>query len=136
MPDIADCLFCKIVAGEIPARIVAEDDRTVVFMDIAPATRGHMLVVPRAHSADLHDAAEADVAAVHLMARQMAARAIQRLHADGVNILQSNGPAAWQTVFHLHVHVIPRYRDDPLRLPWEPHAGDRMQIEETAQQLA
>lgn len=136
MPDNADCLFCKIIAGEIPASIVAEDDRTVAFMDIAPATRGHMLVVPRAHSTDLHDAAEADVVAVHLMARQMAARLVQRLDADGVNILQSNGPAAWQTVFHLHVHVIPRYAGDPLRLPWEPRAGDQAQIAEAARLLA
>lgn len=136
MPDNADCLFCKIVAGEIPASIVAEDDRTVAFMDIAPATRGHLLVVPRAHSTDLHDAVEADVVAVHLMARQMAARVAQRLGADGVNILQSNGPAAWQTVFHLHVHVIPRYDGDPLRLPWEPREGDQAQITETARLLS
>jgi histidine triad (HIT) family protein len=135
MASDPDCLFCKIVAGAIPATIVAQDDRTIAFMDIAPATRGHLLVIPREHSADLHLAEEADVVAVHLMARQMAARVVDRLGADGVNIIQSNGAAAWQTVFHLHVHVIPRYSGDPLKLPWESHEGDPDQIAAAAEEL-
>lgn len=123
-----DCLFCKIVAGDLPATVVAEDERTVAFMDINPATRGHLLVVPRAHSADLHDADPEDVAAVHVAAKRMADEVKATFGADGVNVLQSNGRAAWQTVFHLHVHVIPRYAGDPLRLPWVPGPGDADEI--------
>src|SRR3954470_2557474 len=109
-----DCLFCKIVAGEIPATVIAEDERTVAFMDINPATRGHALVIPRAHARDVHDIATADLQAVAALAQRVAARAIERLGADGVNLLNSSGAAAWQTVFHFHLHVIPRYDGDPL----------------------
>ena len=128
-----DCLFCKIVAGELPATIVDQDDDTVTFMDINPATRGHALVVPRNHSADLHEISEEDLAAVHRAVQRQAALARERLDADGINVLQSNGPAAWQTVFHYHVHVIPRYEDDPLRLPWVPGPGDSDEISAAAE---
>ncbi len=131
-----DCIFCKIVAGELPARIVDEDERTIAFMDIAPATRGHALVIPRAHSTDLLDIDPEDLIAVALASQRLAARAMQRLGADGVNLLNSCGQAAWQTVFHFHVHVIPRYEDDPLRLPWVPSAGDPDQIAAAAQELS
>ena len=130
-----NCLFCRIVAGDIPATIVAEDERTVSFMDINPATRGHALVIPREHSRDLLGTDEEDVQAVALAAQRLARRARERLGAEGVNLLNSNGPAAWQTVFHYHVHVIPRYADDPLRLPWIPAAGDAEQIAGAAELL-
>src|ERR1700741_5187152 len=123
-----DCLFCKIVAGEIPSTRVDEDDRTVAFMDINPATRGHLLIVPREHSTDRPEAAADALAACARMAQKLAARARERLGADGVNLLNSCGSAAWQTVFHFHVHVIPRYVGDPLRLPWVPGPGDRDEI--------
>ena len=130
-----DCLFCRIVAGEIPATIVAEDERTISFMDINPATRGHALVIPRVHSSDLLDTDPEDVQAVALAAQGLARRARERLGAEGVNLLNSNGRAAWQTVFHYHVHVIPRYADDPLRLPWIPAAGDAEEIAGAAELL-
>ncbi len=130
-----DCIFCKIVAGELPARIVDEDERTIAFMDIAPATRGHALVIPRAHSRDVLEAAPEDLQAVALAAQRLAGRARERLGADGVNLLNSCGQAAWQTVFHLHIHVIPRYRDDPLRLPWVPSEGDPEEIAAAAEDL-
>jgi histidine triad (HIT) family protein len=136
MPADPDCLFCKIVAGEIPSTRVDEDDRTVAFMDINPATRGHVLVVPREHSADLHEIGADDLAACAAMAQRVAARARDRLGADGVNLLNSCGQIAWQTVFHFHVHVIPRYANDPLRLPWVPGPGDRDEIAAAAQQLS
>ncbi len=117
-----DCLFCRIVAGSVPSARVYEDERTIAILDIFPATRGHALVIPRAHSTDVHDAARADVLACAVAAQTVAGMAAERLGADGVTILQSNGPAAWQTVFHYHVHVIPRYEGDPLRLPWTPPA--------------
>jgi histidine triad (HIT) family protein len=128
----ADCIFCKIASGEAPAFIVDEDERTLAFMDISPATRGHLLVIPRAHSRDLLEIGAEDLAAAAATAQRMAARVKERLGADGVNVLNSCGPAAWQTVFHFHLHVIPRYADDPLKLPWIPHGGDMDEIEATA----
>jgi histidine triad (HIT) family protein len=131
-----DCIFCKIVAGELPATIIDEDERTVSFMDIAPATRGHALVIPRAHSADLLTVEEQDLRAVAVAAKRLAERVKERLGADGVNLVNSCGAVAWQTVFHFHVHVIPRYEGDPLRLPWVPAPGDPTEIAAAAQELA
>jgi histidine triad (HIT) family protein len=133
-PD-PDCIFCKILAGDLPALIVDEDERTIAFMDIAPATRGHALVIPRTHATDLLSIGREDLSAVALAAQRLAERAKQRLGADGVNLLNSCGRAAWQTVFHFHVHVIPRYEGDPLQLPWVPAEGDRAEIAATAQEL-
>ena len=130
-----NCIFCKIIAGELPARIVDEDERTVAFLDIAPATRGHALVVTRTHVADLLDADRVDLEAVITASQRLAGRIKQRLGADGVNLVNSCGAAAWQTVFHLHMHVIPRYQDDPLKLPWVPQPGDPEQIQSAAQEL-
>ncbi len=131
-----DCIFCKIVGGELPARIVDEDDRTIAFMDIAPATRGHALVIPRAHAGDLLSVGADDLQAVALAAQRLARRAKERLGADGVNLINSCGAAAWQTVFHFHVHVIPRYDGDPLKLPWVPAPGDSQEIAVAAQELS
>ena len=131
-----DCLFCKIVAGEIPSTRVDEDERTVAFMDINPATRGHLLVVPREHSTDLLEIGADDLCACARMAQKLAARVRERLGADCVNLLNSCGRAAWQTVFHFHVHVIPRYDGDPLRLPWVPGPGDRDEIAAAAAALS
>src|ERR671923_2678113 len=127
-----DCLFCGIVAGSIPSERIDENERTVAFMDINPATRGHALVVPREHAADLMQVGQEDLAAVAAAAKRLAARAKEALGADGVNLLNSCGSAAWQTVFHFHVHVIPRYEGDPLRLPWTPAPGDPQEIAATA----
>ncbi len=130
-----DCIFCKIASRELPARIVDEDERTLAFMDIVPATRGHALVIPRAHSRDLLSVSEEDLAATVAAAQRLAARALERLGAEGVNLLNSCGAAAWQSVFHFHIHVIPRYRDDPLRLPWIPGEAEQAEIERAAQEL-
>jgi len=130
-----DCIFCKIVAGELPATIVDEDERTISFMDISPATRGHALVIPRGHSADLLTVERADLSAVALASQRLAGRMKERLGADGVNLLNSCGAVAFQTVFHFHVHVIPRYEGDSLRLPWVPAAGDSEEIAAAAQEL-
>jgi histidine triad (HIT) family protein len=130
-----DCIFCKIIAGELPATIVGEDERTIAFMDIAPATRGHALVIPRAHATDLLSVPPEDLQAVIAAAQRLAVRAKQRLGADGVNLINSCGAAAWQTVFHFHVHVIPRYEEDPLKLPWVPTPGDPEQIAAAAAAL-
>jgi histidine triad (HIT) family protein len=130
-----DCIFCGIVAGELPASVVQEDERTVAFMDINPATRGHALVVPRRHTTDLLTIDHDELAACAAAARRLAARAKEALGADGVNVLNACGAAAWQSVFHFHLHVIPRYDDDPLRLPWIPGPGDVGEIAEAAAAL-
>ena len=130
-----DCIFCKILAGKLPATIVDEDERTIAFMDIAPATRGHALVIPREHTPDLLSIDPADLAAVALASQRLARHISERLSTDGVNLVNSCGAEAWQTVFHFHMHVIPRYADDPLRLPWTPTPGDPAAIASAAQEL-
>jgi histidine triad (HIT) family protein len=130
------CIFCQILAGELPATIVDEDERTIAFMDIAPATRGHALVIPRAHSADLLSVDREDLHAVAVASQRLARRIRERLRADGVNLVNSCGAAAWQTVFHFHMHVIPRYEGDPLRLPWTPAQGDPQEIAAAARELS
>jgi histidine triad (HIT) family protein len=136
MPDIdPDCIFCKIVAGELPGAIIDEDERTIAFMDINPATRGHALVIPRKHARDLLEIEPDELAAVAVAAQRLAARMHERLAPDGVNLINSCGRAAWQTVFHFHIHVIPRYEGDPLRLPWVPGPGDPDEIAAAAAAL-
>jgi histidine triad (HIT) family protein len=127
-----DCIFCKIVAGELPATIVRSDERTLAFMDINPGTRGHCLVIPRAHAADLIEVSPEDLAACALAARDLAGRALDGLGADGVNLINSCGAAAWQTVFHFHLHVIPRYASDGLVLPWTPTPADPDELQSAA----
>jgi histidine triad (HIT) family protein len=134
-PD-PNCIFCKILAGELPGTIVDEDERTIALMDINPATRGHTLVIPRTHTPDLLNIDPEDLNAVAHASQRLAARAMERLPADGVNLLNSCGAQAWQTVFHFHMHVIPRYAGDPLRLPWLPAPGDPAQIAAAAQELS
>jgi histidine triad (HIT) family protein len=131
----SDCLFCGIVAGEVPAQIVDSDDHTVAFMDINPATRGHALVVPRAHSTDLIEIGDEDLERTMLAARRLARMIDDALGPDGFNILNSCRPAAWQTVFHYHLHVIPRYDDDPLKLPWIPRGADADEIAAIANRI-
>jgi histidine triad (HIT) family protein len=135
MPADPDCIFCKILAGELPGTIVDEDERTVSFMDINPGTRGHALVIPREHATDLLEIDPDDLAACSVAAQRLARKAIDNLGADGVNLVNSCRAAAWQTVFHFHMHVIPRYADDPLRLPWHPAPGDPDEIAQTAEEL-
>jgi len=130
-----NCLFCGIVAGTIPSTRVAETDRAIAFMDINPATAGHLLVIPRVHSTDLRTADAEDLTAATLLAQSLVGRVIERLDADGANLLSCIGAAAWQSVFHTHLHVIPRYQDDPLQLPWHPAPGDFDAINATAAKL-
>ena len=132
---MTDCIFCAIVAGEAPARTVLETERTLAFLDLNPATRGHTLVIPTTHARDVHDVAADDLAAVAATAQQVARAAVDDLGAAGVNLIQSSGAAAFQTVFHLHVHVIPRYPDDGLVLPWIPAPGDAAEMDAAAADL-
>ncbi|WGL52691.1 HIT family protein [Nocardioides sp. BP30] len=122
-----DCLFCAIVAGDIPSTRVYEDELTYAFMDISPASEGHLIVVPKRHSRDILEIDAEDLTAVALTGQRLARRVTEVLGADGVNLLNNRGEHAWQTVFHFHLHVIPRYADksrDRLQLPWVPEPGD------------
>jgi histidine triad (HIT) family protein len=135
----ADCLFCAIVAGRIPSTKVYEDDATFAFMDIAPASDGHLIVVPKRHSKDILEIDADDLSAVVLTGQRLARRVTEVLGADGVNLLNNRGAVAWQSVFHFHLHVIPRYEDktrDRLTLPWTPSEGDRDRIAELGARLA
>jgi histidine triad (HIT) family protein len=130
-----ECLFCGIVAGEVPAQVVDSDQHTVAFMDIRPATRGHALVVPRVHSSDLMEISDEDLERSMIAARRLARTIEAALEPEGFNILNSCGPVAWQTVFHFHLHVVPRYDDDPLKLPWIPHDADTDEIAAVADRI-
>lgn len=134
------CLFCGIVTGDVPSVKVAEDDSTCAFMDINPGSEGHLLVIPKQHSRDLLDISPKDLAAVTVAAQRVAKVSVTELGTDGVNLLNCCGADAWQTVFHFHLHVIPRYRDktkDRLELPWTPGvAGEKKTIAELGQRLS
>jgi histidine triad (HIT) family protein len=131
-----DCLFCGIVAGDVPAQIVDSDEHTLAFMDINPATRGHALVIPRAHSADITEILPEDLERTTIAAQRLVARMGRTLAPDGFNVLNACRPAAWQTVFHFHLHVIPRYEDDPLQLPWIPRGAEPDEIAAVADKIS
>ena len=131
-----DCIFCKIVAGEIPATKVDEDEHTLAFMDRAPGTRGHALVIPKEHHEDLWTIGPEALGHTMRAAQRLALKARDNLGADGVNLINSCRPVAWQTVFHFHVHVIPRYDDDPLRLPGKPQEPDQDELAALARELS
>ena len=130
-----DCIFCSIASGDGPAEIVQEDEHTVAFMDINPWTRGHALVIPRNHSGDLLEISDEDLARTMAAAKRLAGRLEEVLDADGINLLNSCGQAAWQSVFHFHVHVIPRYEDDPLQLPGRPQEADQEELAELGSKI-
>src|SRR3954454_18668828 len=130
-----DCLFCKIVAGEIPSHKIDEDDKTLAFMDINPWTRGHAVVLPKEDSRHIYDAALADLAAAHVTAQRIAQRMRDRLNCEGINVVQSSEPAAVQTVFHTHVHVSRRYSDDGLKLPAHPKPAEHEELAGLAEDL-
>jgi histidine triad (HIT) family protein len=130
-----DCVFCGIVAGEVPAEKVDEDEHTVAFMDLNPWTRGHALVVPRRHTRNLYEIDDDDLRHTTVAARRLARRMRERLGCDGVNVLNAAEPAAWQTVFHFHLHVIPRYEDDSLELPTQPGQAEADELSGVADEL-
>ncbi|MPZ87380.1 MAG: HIT domain-containing protein [Nitriliruptorales bacterium] len=132
---MAGCIFCAIVEGSAPAEVVDADEHTVAFMDINPATAGHALVVPRRHIADLWDMTVDLAGPLMTAVHRLAGRMRDRLTPEGLNLLQSTRAAAFQTVFHLHVHLIPRYSGDTIRLPWTPSPGDPAQINAVAERL-
>jgi len=130
-----NCIFCKIVAGTIPSFRIYEDGRTQAFMDINPANDGHCLVIPKAHYPTIFAIPAEEFAAASRTAVRIANAVNQVLVPDGINILQANGPGAAQSVFHLHIHVLPRRHGDGLLLNWTPKPGDRTRIAEIAEKI-
>jgi histidine triad (HIT) family protein len=131
-----ECIFCKIVSGEIPAVKVLDEELVVVFMDINPSGRGHMLVVPKNHAENIFEIPESDLAALIKAVKRCAGAAKDALRAEGVTILQLNGKASDQIVPHLHVHVIPRWENDGLSIStWEMKPGDMEEIQAIARKI-
>lgn len=131
----ANCIFCRIVRGEAESARIFEDERVLAFLNIAPAIEGHTLVIPKHHSRNLFDIDASDLEAVAVCAQRVAHRLREKLGCDGISIFQSNEVAGWQTVFHYHVHVMPRYVGDPLVPPWRPTPGERVALERMAVRL-
>ena len=129
------CIFCAIAAGEAPAERVYEDELTMAFLDANPASDGHTLVIPKRHAENLFELDDADAAAVWTTVRHVARGVRDAMAADGLNLFQSNGRAAFQSVFHVHVHVVPRWSGDAIRLPWIPRPGDPGRMAEVAERL-
>jgi histidine triad (HIT) family protein len=130
-----DCVFCKIRDGQIPSTRVYEDDRTLAFMDINPLTEGHCLVVTRAHAATLFEADDADLAAAILAAKRVAHALRRALAPDGLNLCQANGAAAFQSVPHFHLHLVPRWTGDGKGFDWPLVPGDRARIQAVAERV-
>lgn len=107
-----NCVFCKIIAGEIPSQTIYEDEQFKVILDVGPATRGHALIIPKNHYANLYELPEEMAADAMKLAKKLMIRMTEKLHSDGFNIIQNNGEIAGQTVFHFHMHLIPRYKED------------------------
>ena len=132
---MSDCVFCKIRDGQIPSARIDEDERTITIMDINPLSRGHCLVVTRRHAPTLFDSDEEDLAAVMATAKRVAGAIRRSLEPDGLNLLQANGAAAFQSVPHFHLHLIPRWTGDGKGFDWPLVPGDRDAIVKTADRL-
>ena len=115
-----NCIFCKLANGDIPTNAIYEDDSFKVILDNGPATKGHALILPKDHYANLYEIPEDVAAEVMKLAKKMAIHMTEKLHCDGFNLVQNNGEIAGQSVFHFHMHLIPRYKNDGQRILWTP----------------
>jgi histidine triad (HIT) family protein len=131
-----DCIFCKIVAGEIPAIKVLDEDKVLAFMDINPSSRGHMLVIPKRHAENVFEISEGDLSAVMGAVKRCAVAVQEALGAEGITVLQLNGKASDQLVPHLHVHIMPRWENDGLTVSnWEMKTGDMGELQDIAHKV-
>ncbi len=130
-----DCIFCKIANGEIPSRTLYEDDQFRVILDLGPATKGHALILPKEHAADIFEISEETASGVLVLAKRMAAKMTQKLHCDGMNLVQNNGEAAGQTVPHFHLHMIPRYHNDGQKINWIPGECTQEELEAVKREI-
>lgn len=115
-----DCIFCKIAAGEIPSATLYEDEDFRVILDIEPASKGHALILPKEHFANLYELDDAVAAKALVLAKKMITKLTDILGCEGYNVVQNNGVSAGQTVFHFHMHLIPRYKEDDVKIGWKP----------------
>jgi histidine triad (HIT) family protein len=132
---MSDCIFCKIVSGDIPSRKIYEDNEHLAFLDIFPAAKGHSLVIPKAHHADIHSMDRESYGAIARVAKDVADLLLEKLSSEGTTIMQMNREAGWQTVFHAHMHVIPRWNDDALHKPWDIAPADDLELSALQQLL-
>lgn len=130
-----DCIFCKIANGEIPSKTLYLDENFRVILDLAPATRGHALILPREHAADLFELPEETAAGALAVAKKVAVIMLEKLQCDGLNLVQNNGEAAGQTVPHFHIHMIPRYRDDGQQINWVPGESTEEELEAVKKEI-
>ncbi|MCI8985250.1 MAG: HIT family protein [Lachnospiraceae bacterium] len=130
-----NCIFCKIANGEIPSKTLYEDDKFRVILDLGPASKGHALILPKEHYADLYELQEETAGEVMKLAKKMATQMTQRLGCEGFNLVQNNGELAGQTVFHFHMHLIPRYRDDGQKIGWKPQEATQEELETIRAQI-
>lgn len=126
----SNCIFCKIAKGEIPSKSIYEDDEFRVILDLGPATKGHALILPKTHAADLFELPEKTAANAMVLAKKLGKQMKENLQADGLNLVQNNGEAAGQTVKHFHLHLIPRYKDDGQNILWNPGEASQEELEE------
>ena len=117
---MSDCIFCKIANGEIPSATLYEDEDFRVILDLGPASKGHALILPKAHAASIYEISDDMAAKAMILAKKMATKMTEALKCDGFNIVQNNGEPAGQTVFHFHMHLIPRYEGDQVGITWKP----------------
>lgn len=127
---MSDCIFCKIVAGEIPSHRVFEDENFLAFLDIFPAGRGHTLVIPKEHHVDIHSIPTSLYGQLAETAKNVADLLLGKLGSEGTTIMQMNREAGWQSVFHAHIHVIPRWSGDSLQKPWEIAPANMSELSE------
>lgn len=130
-----DCIFCKLANGVFSTNSIYEDDDFNVILDAGPATKGHALILPKEHYADLYEIPEDKISAAAILAKKMAAHMTEVLSCDGFNLVQNNGEAAGQTVFHFHLHLIPRYKEDGQHILWEPTKPDDVAQKELCDKL-
>lgn len=135
MTSDPNCVFCKIIAGAIPSFKIHEDAKTLAFLDINPINPGHTLVIPKSHAPNLIASADADLGAVMASVRRVAAAVERALKPYGINLLQANGPGANQSVFHFHMHIIPRVKDDNIMMNWHPKPGDKSALAAMAEKI-
>lgn len=131
----ANCIFCKIANGEIPSKTLYEDEKFRVILDLGPATKGHALVLPKAHYADLYELPEELAGEAMKLAKKMAVKMTEKLKCEGFNLIQNNGDMAGQTVFHFHMHMIPRYQADGQKIGWKPMEVTQDELEEVKKEI-
>ena len=130
-----DCIFCKIINGEITSKTIYEDDTFRAILDLGPATKGHALLIPKDHADDLFELPDETASQVLIVAKKLATQMMEKLACDGFNLVQNNGEVAGQTVRHFHLHLIPRYADDNQTIGWEPGEPSQEDLEAIRKQI-